>query len=553
MDGGIRQKEMAVKIKTQVKNRLVRKQQSGFTPVQEPGAAIAWTEAADCAATSSRRTSNTPDANIAPNGPKADSIFGANSTDRNLGADFWQPSSGPAQVEYKEYAERNREKEKEKHLLMIYLDYVFPYLFPYYRPTILAGGRGWILHVLASNKSVYHTALSLSSFFFAVASNGGDKMHEECTKLMARELSTQVELGLLELHKEVATIHANITEIGREERLMVMQSIIQMLYFEVATSNSGNWVFHLNAAVEVFFQILPHPKDWYELISGLYSTKWPPAEYGLQRPWGASQLTLRFFTSTLFYLDALSSIPLERSPRLVQYHKIIMPCYSMQETELQPMRAVPLSLNEVFGLPNWIVMVISDVAALDCWKRDQKLAASLSVTELVSRGLILSNHVKQGIEVLEKRSTEQEKVNLPSFLDQSSTHDNYQRMSSNYQLIWLLAILGHLNVILSGWQPLNPDIRLSVKSSMELLRQIPAGSCTNALAWPLCISGCLCAPEDEDAFRQIVQRMGNIHMFGGIQKAAEVMEKVWTMRGTIDENWTIGKCFNVLGFNALII
>ncbi|KAG7152883.1 Pestheic acid cluster transcriptional regulator 3 like protein [Verticillium longisporum] len=70
-----------------------------------------------------------------------------------------------------------REEEGDLNFIMIYLDHVFPFLFPYYRPSLPEGGRGWVLSLLKSNKAVYHTALSLGSYYFSLVLDNSGSGH----------------------------------------------------------------------------------------------------------------------------------------------------------------------------------------------------------------------------------------------------------------------------------------------------------------------------------------------------------------------------------------
>lgn len=545
MDGNARQREMAEKIKADIKAK--RKQLRDGPHTYQGDADTAEACAVDTLATNGQVRTDTSEAD---NSAYTQVVESRSDLDISNSTPMTKVSwSSPRRAQVKPLGGN----DKEMHLLMVYLDYVFPHLFPHYRPPILAGGRRWILSVLESNKSVQHTAISLASFFYAVALNGGDKAHEECTTQMAQELSNQAELGLRALQTELYTITTENVETGPGERLVVLQGIVQMLYFEVATSNNGNWILHLSAAVDIFQQLLASPEDWVKLLNDMYSPKWPPPEYGSRRPWSARQAALRFFTATVIYVDVLSSITLGTAPHLTRYHEDIIPGYQSYERILEPLHVGPLFLDEIFGLPNWILRVMSDVAALEDWKQKQKQAASLSVTHLVSRGLVLSAQIKQGIEILEENSIHQQSVDMPLFMDTDGMQSLHRHQQSDYQLIWLYATLAYLNVVLSGWQPSNPDIYDSVSKATEILSRFPTGPYTRTLAWPLCICGCLCAADDEQRFRQLLQRMNNIHQFGSIQKAAEVVEKNWSMRSAIDENWTIAKCLSVLGFAVLLV
>lgn len=52
----------------------------------------------------------------------------------------------------------------ESVLLMHFLDNVFCLQYPLYRPSIVDGGRGWLLSLLLKTKPLYHASLALSAY-----------------------------------------------------------------------------------------------------------------------------------------------------------------------------------------------------------------------------------------------------------------------------------------------------------------------------------------------------------------------------------------------------
>ena len=56
----------------------------------------------------------------------------------------------------------NRYGDEDTTLLMYYLDKVFYVQFPFYDPSTIDGGRGWLLRLLTRRKSIYHATLALS-------------------------------------------------------------------------------------------------------------------------------------------------------------------------------------------------------------------------------------------------------------------------------------------------------------------------------------------------------------------------------------------------------
>lgn len=452
------------------------------------------------------------------------------------------------------------------HFIMMYLDYVFPYLFPFYRPPVLSGGRGWILDILQCNKSVYYTAISLAAYFFGIVLANGDKSHTECTDRMARKLQTQLELGLRELQKEMRQINSSQTGFNMTEGLIVMQAIVQMVVFEVATSNGDNWKVHLDAAIALFFQVLPKAEDWIETLHGLYTPRWPPPSMGIRRPWSTNQAALRFYTANLVNMDVMSAVSLERPPRLRAYQDTIIPAWFSNECRENAQTAGPLFMEEFTGLHNWIVQMIGDVATLDAWKKEQTKAGTLSPDELVSRGQVMADAIRGSLQTMETERANNESFDLQAMMSMivedpmpelpqitgEGRKDN-QPSTTNHNKVWLEGVLVYLYVVVFGWQPEHPDIRRYVVSMTETLSGLPRGACIRGMAWPFCIAGCLSPPEDEDKFRAMVKRLGPLEVFGTVKEAAEIQEKVWQCRDHLDESWDVSKCLRILGHRSLLI
>ncbi|KAK7416754.1 hypothetical protein QQZ08_011895 [Neonectria magnoliae] len=571
MDSGPKQKAMAEKIKSQVKKQASQRRDRKYMEMLESG---------------------TRDVNLG-GGPPGDEAQAKKSSDRNgvrrgsadvfVSSSDTDPASGhdtgstpassntsgasPPEVPWhSQFVVRPPEDplgtgiSTEVHFIMIYLDYVFPHLFPFYRPPMLAGGRGWVLDVLQSNKAVWHTATSLASYFFSIALNNGAKEHEECTNRMVHQLQSQLEMGLRELQREMSAINTARCLAGPRERLQVLQSILQMLIFEVSTSNKEHWRMHLDAAIAMFLQIIPTPETWTEVLDSLYTLKWPPPSMGLHRPFSTPQAALRFFTANIIYVDVMSSITLEQAPRLQKYQAPVIPGCKSICNRPNVQTAGPLFMEEFVGLQNWVVQIIGDIAALDAWKKEQKRAGSLSTTELVQRGKVMNDAIKAGLEVMESEALEMQHASNPihAMLSNHIAPSQPGLTSQSpplliHNIIWLQASLTYLHVVISGWQPSCPEIRNSVSRMTVLLSELPQDTGIRTLAWPFCIAGCLSPPEDECKYRAMVLRMGAVSVFGTVKGAMEIMEAVWAQRNQIDESWDVAKCMRILGHGVLLI
>ncbi|KAI5467477.1 fungal-specific transcription factor domain-containing protein [Mariannaea sp. PMI_226] len=557
MDGGPKQKAMAEKIKAQVKKQASQRRDRKYMEMLEAGTRnVNLAANGDEKSTPFRHEFAEPIVSGSDTEPSSSQDPGSTPASSNTSGASPPEAPWHSQFLVREDSSNSGGINAEVHFIMVYLDYVFPHIFPFYRPPMLAGGRGWILDVLQSNRSVWHTAISLASYFFSIVLADGHTEHAECTGQMVHQLQTQLEMGLRELQREMGSINAAGDLAGPKEKLQVLQAILQMLIFEVSTSNKDHWRMHLDAAIAMFTQIVPVPERWSETLESLSSHKWPPPNIGVHRPFGTSQAALRFFTAHILYIDVMSSITLEQAPRLQKYQDPIIPGCSNPRPGVQT--AGPLFMDEFTGLQNWVVQMIGDIAALDAWKKEQKRAGSLSTTELVQRGKVMEDAIKAGLEAMDGDASCMQAAPSTAFgqhqlpAHQPGLTDQSPSLLVN-NVIWLQAALTYLYVVISGWQPSCPEIRVSVCCMTNLLTQLPQDTGLRTLVWPFCIAGSLCQPEDEPKYRAMVQRMGSVSVFGTVKAAMEIMEAVWARRNQIDESWDVAKCMKILGHGVLLI
>ncbi|KAG6116874.1 hypothetical protein E4U13_001552 [Claviceps humidiphila] len=457
---------------------------------------------------------------------------------------------------------RNRSKTDNLHLVMTYLDQVFPHLFPHYRPPILEGGResrDWILDILQRNKVVYRTAVSVASYFSAVLhATDTASAQASCINAAMDQLGDQLGRGLEKLTAEMCALNASKAGFDRKGGLDVMQSLLQMLILKVVSSNRcKDWQTHLDAAIALFEQIVPNPHNWTEMLHSPIYPRWPPRVATARRPpRDTDQAALRFFTATLLYMDVISSVTLGRAPRLARYQEGIMPSCTRQPSDECAPSAGPLSMDAFFGLPNWVLQLLGNIAALDSWKKVQIQRGCLSNKELLVRAKVISDGIQASLDLLEKQKDVPRPAVASSSLPLPVTDPDMVCRPEDeflFQAMWLLATLSYLHVVTSGWRPASPGIWLSVSKVTHLLSWLRNGPKLRALAWPVCVCGCLCPQNDEPVYRSAVRRLGAVHLFGMMIEVEEVMERVWSLRGQLDKSWDVARCLNVLGHGVLFI
>ncbi|KAK8065502.1 hypothetical protein PG997_012249 [Apiospora hydei] len=452
------------------------------------------------------------------------------------------------------------EADRELNQAMLYIDYVFPFLSPFYRPQLSESGRGWLLVLLMKNKALFHTALSLASYFTAVVMAGWDPgRHEDCKAHNWSELQKQQGLGIQALQRDLERVNERGVARSLKSSVRCLESIVQALYFEVAVANTQNWQVHLDGASVLFGQIIQtHATDgekpWFSVLASMSPGNLAKDLGNGRHPWAPSQAAFRFMTASLIWNDVIASTALERAPSLQQFH-----------AELLEGPNPALQTEEFVGCPNWIVLLISEIATLDAWKKGMKASGLLCIIELVQRASIIEQRLQSGITELyhapiDYPTNRADQLAGEAFaaLGVEALHDfDKLRTTPSHSLsakIWAQAALIYLRVVVSGLQPCQPEIRASVADIISLFRALPSPLCLRTLVWPYAVAGCLATPDEELFFRELVDAMGSLQIFGAVKEALSVMSTVWEHRAcTNPDTWDIAACFKVLGHTSLLV
>ncbi|GAP85277.2 putative c6 transcription [Rosellinia necatrix] len=354
----------------------------------------------------------------------------------------WEPhyaAAAAAAGDAHDYPEDKSELEVK--FTMIYLDYVVPFLFPFYRPCIFESSRGWMLVLLMKNRALYHTALSLANWLFAVllddsiaitttttttttttnssssgggvdgSGNGRDdsdgSTHSECRRANWAELQAHQGVALRALAEDVRRLGLRGGVAGSlRGGVACLQGVVQLLEFEVAMAGAvaaGTWPAHRDAAVALLGQLVAHhatPTD----RDGAPSTPWASVmdriglPYrrlllggggggGRRRPLLTSdQSAFLFYTARLLWIDVLAATADGEAPRLRAYHD-----------ELLRGDDPRVRLGEYVGCHSWAVAEIAEIAELAAWKKraGRAAAGSPSAVELARRSGAVSSRIRR--------------------------------------------------------------------------------------------------------------------------------------------------------------
>jgi hypothetical protein len=436
-------------------------------------------------------------------------------------------------------------------LLMFYLEHLFPFLFPFYRPPPLHGGRTWIFEMMLSSPVVRQATLCQSSYFFSLAR--GTANRDEVWAKVLEQTSDAFKV----LKQSLKAINTSGIAEHLHSAVQIMTGIIQIQHFEIASLNYSNCQAHLNASLALFKQLLDSSgiiepaiasSKFNALISLLGPSSWNLPNQCIHIP-SSEQAAFRFSSAILILDDIIASTVLQEPPKLHEYHRSLLKSLDGS--------GPPINFEAVVGCQNWALLQLGEIAVLDAWKQRYKRAGNLSVMELVNRAARIKDSLEADLMQLETNSvTTSKEDNSP--LDILTADDCQQsktlaRQSYLVTHVWAHAALVYLHVVVSGWQPASVDVKHHVSRVVELIGQISPPALLRTMVWPFCVAGFLADPVQETHLRAMVEELQPSSVFGTLHKALEIMENVWCNRDVADAaSCDLAMCFRSQGDLVLL-
>lgn len=531
MDGGTAQKEKAEEVKREVKRAAARRR--GTLPMMEVLSGVAAEPIQFAGASAGGLMDNTgASKEVPPDIP-----------DRSL--HLSSASEGPLYPKPSVASASNSilgDTEFDRKLMLFYFDHFFPFLFPFYQPSLLEGGRSWIIELALGNQVMWHTTLCLSTYFFSIALDAAAQGHKPCKKMAWDKLLTQTGSTFKILQRELEDTDSMGSQDFIVKQSRIMESIIQVQRFEISVGNFENCQKHLDAATTLLKQIfgtveteLGHSRQatLHDVLSCLGRPPWGDRfqEFGA---WSSDQAAFRFYAALLLVDDILASTCTEEPPKLIEYHaRLLGMDFRLNETPI-------LLLSDFIGCENWVMLHISEISALDRWKKAMKRAAQLDMMELVAR----ASSIRQALlDEISRLNTSTNMLRATTFTLFSRYSDHMPSMPGSCTTfvtrLWAHGALLYLSLVAFGRQPGSVTIQERVKEILALLEQMTAPEMLRTVVWPFCLAGCLAEPEQENRFRTLAEALRPEQLFGAARKALHIMENVWKRRDelTIDTDF----------------
>ncbi|KAB5596083.1 Transcription factor [Ceratobasidium theobromae] len=298
---------------------------------------------------------------------------------------------------------------------------------------------------------------------------------------------------------------------------------LHFVSFWLFTGGAGDWPTALDIA-----------GDWYEQ-SDIASHENP------MRALMEMNDNAKHASKTTMWMDIFSSISLCKSPRFLKLYRRLL-----QPTTLA---GQGLQLENVMGCADGIMLCLAEIAHLAHWKSTQQAAGSLSMPELVRRGLVIEKDLRREGYALYRsqdgpsmwgsvppRATN---VDLPAGirLGQSPPSSpplpnavldgsQLRRLVSD---IFREAAILYLHTELSELAPQVPEIMRAVIDTVEALQKLPPSEYDRSLVFPLALVGC--ATDDPDMREYVRGRIKQLSSaVGNCATAGELIEHVWKRR-----------------------
>lgn len=432
----------------------------------------------------------------------------------------------------------SRSNETDDFLTSLYLETVFPSLFPWYQPQTLEGGRSWLLTMLKTNQAAFHAAISLSAYYFTrlLARDANNTLRTPCEQHVWDIWAGHMDLSMQLIRQNLSDASAGREQTDIFHQSRVLDSIVHLLIFEASLANSGDWNLHLTAALsqlQGIFQRHGLKDGKYHLHSVLLNMQRPSVfdvKYLGYHVWSADQTSFQFSTAVLLYADIVASVCLGRTPQLRPYYDALIAKSNTAATQGDQL----VHMEHYFGCYGWAFILIGEIAALDAWKLAAKSDDGANIEELLVLGKDLEMRLYHGLESMTPNLALCE---LPGKANQSEPHVLVTKL-------WLHAGLIYLSTILHGWQATDPAIRTNIHTALNLVKIIALNLKIRCPMWPLCVASCMVKDDEKLDLRRIMSALPPIQTFGANKEVVNIIEAAWHHRDRLEETmWSLADFF----------
>ncbi|KAH8900583.1 hypothetical protein GQ53DRAFT_835565 [Thozetella sp. PMI_491] len=408
-------------------------------------------------------------------------------------------------------------------LLMHFLDSVFPLQYPFYRPDIAQGGRGWLLSMLLNNKPLYHAALATSAYHRRI-----------CMRPKESKAWHMTELGRQESHlaASLELVHRSAGSSCPNNGIGIAASILQLLFLELFTGQSNGWQAHLRVLSSMLLSVHERGFSGVGLSDETTAVLGGKDDITGQNGGGRADLTsFRVLGATMIWLDIMFSVTAGTASS------------SWPKTLFSGDVACQIQLQDVMGCKNWVMIQIGRIAQLHQYKT-QALKEKVfdhekmkRTADMISKDIHLGliEHGLQAFEFIEGTASR------PCGVESGPVE--------YISYVYAHTALIYLHLVFRDFQELQ-GIGSSKRAILDAIRTSSARQHLSTLVYPLYICGCVAEPQDEQFFRDVFSSSPLMH--ASLQHRARILpllENIWHFRQTAqDFTWqdSVALSFDIL-------
>ncbi|KAL7904167.1 fungal-specific transcription factor domain-containing protein [Trichoderma velutinum] len=394
----------------------------------------------------------------------------------------------------------------EASLLMHYLDYVFPYQYPFSEKGNWS--RGWLLWLLSKNGPLYRASMGLAALHQR-SLQGGLKSHH-----LELEYHTT---ALRQLQEFIVSFNINELQPENENLVEVITCGVALISFEVLRGSTGNWQPHLCAMASIAIAIhkqyqLPQSSD--QLLLPLFENKTTAA--------------ISFHIPVLLWMDILACVATQKKPRLPYVEWLDPNCN--------------FELLRIMGCHNSVMKAIGNLGALYEWKVEAFDVDDLENEQLWRRIQRIEDELEDCMESIPITSSE--------LLSRSN--------EGCATRIFAAAALVQLQVLGAQISPRPPSTKIRRAVSRTILEiQVTRGTISpRQITWPICVVGCVADTDQRLFFQHLLENVlseGSI-IFGNCGTVLDIMRNCWKFQvEQPDVQWDCSSAMKQMGIRALLI
>lgn len=402
-------------------------------------------------------------------------------------------------------------EEDQASLLMHFFDHVLPLQFRFYNPSILEGGRGWLLSILTRTKPLYHVALSLAAYHqqSILVRESGISCTDSLAKLQERHIEC---IKVLRYHLEKFSVRAEVDTCG--DTVEIMACIALLIALEVSFASLESCAITDEYTTQLF---RGDTNDWQMHLQAASTLSLKFGQDQLQRGplYHTHKRAMEFFTGVITWYDILScaSTGLKPFSNFDYVDEAIFP---------------HIHFDKLMGCETWLMRLILEIATLREWKSRLEASGTLSTWELVRRAADIEMRLETGLIASSKHPDKA----TPSYGTPTTTVSSVPESHiKDITRIFASAAIVYLQVIVSGPNPEISEIQQGVSRTMAALDTLKDKDLVRNLLWPVCIAGSMAMSEHELYWRNLVSSVSRDRWsFGYPSKVLKIMEECWSLR-----------------------